>query len=790
MPLLAHTFGVRHFSPAGALHVRRFLEEQKPKVVLIEGPSDATEQLKHLAHKKTKPPVAVLAFTKTRPVRTIVYPLAAYSPEWVALRWALENKREVAFIDLPAAVFLELHKREEDAALAAVQEAAAAMQEAEKQDAPAPEPRRDDSQAYLDDPYEAVAKLSGEVDHATWWERHFEHTQEVAAYHQSLHEFGGQLRKLEEDFPRDIADPYGRHMADARRRETLTREAYMRREIRAAVKDPTSAVVVCGAFHSTALTDELPPMTDAELAALPRTDCVITLMPYSYPRLSAQSGYGAGNHAPSYFEAMFEEGLGSTPERLPARYFAAVAARIRKAGNIRSSAEVIEAVRLAQGLAYLNGGSAPALRDLRDAAVTLLGQGDLLPIEKALREVEIGVSIGALPPGVSKTALQDDFHQTVQNLGLGKYLEDKDATLELDLREDRRAKTAEAAFRDRKRSTFLHRLAVLDVGFGRPGSREQRGTAKEKWALRWTPECEIRLAEGSLIADSIEAGAAFRLAERLAEAKDVGEATEVLLQAANCELADALTVALRRVQDLAVDDSAFTSIARGMTHLAELIRYGNVRDVDPAPLRPILAQLYLRATLILYGACVCDDDGAKPIRAAMDQVHEVAFLDEEGIAPSLWIDAVAEVSRSDDRNAFLSGYSTALLVERGQIADDSLDQEVSRRLSPGTDASVGVNWFEGLVQRNRAALFMRKPLWACLSRYVDDLDDEAYRRALLYLRRAFSTFDQGEIRRVVGLLAEVWQGADVQSLAREVEKKLDEDDIKKVTDDLGGLDLL
>ena len=81
-----HIFGVRHLSPMAGLDVRRFLDEKNPKVVLIEGPADATDQLKHLAHAKTRPPVALLAFTKKRPVRTIVYPLAAYSPEWVALR--------------------------------------------------------------------------------------------------------------------------------------------------------------------------------------------------------------------------------------------------------------------------------------------------------------------------------------------------------------------------------------------------------------------------------------------------------------------------------------------------------------------------------------------------------------------------------------------------------------------------------------------------------------------------------------------------------------------------------
>ena len=35
-----HIFGVRHFSPAGAYYVREYLDKTKPKIVLIEGPSD------------------------------------------------------------------------------------------------------------------------------------------------------------------------------------------------------------------------------------------------------------------------------------------------------------------------------------------------------------------------------------------------------------------------------------------------------------------------------------------------------------------------------------------------------------------------------------------------------------------------------------------------------------------------------------------------------------------------------------------------------------------------------
>jgi hypothetical protein len=756
-----------------ALDVRRFLDEKDPKSVFIEGPSDATDQLKHLAHAKTKPPVALLAFTKSRPVRTIVYPLAAYSPEWVALRWALEKKREVRFIDLPASVFLELHRLDEEKTQA-LRESLAEQEE--------PPQQLDDSQAYIADPYEAIAELAGEPDHDTWWERHFEHLHEPGSYHQAVLEFGKQLRDIEPE-PAQIGDPFRRHFRELRQKETLLREAYMRRQLQG--KDPERTVVVCGAFHASVLNDQEPVMSDAEEKALPKTECVLTLMPYSYLRLSAQSGYGAGNHAPAYFEALYQEAL--QPKRLPARYFSQLSAIMRKQGNMRSSAEVIEASRLAEGLASMNDSSAPALRDLRDAAVTLLGRGEAMVLQKAFLEVEIGTQIGTLPPGVSRTALQDDFHQLVKTLRLEKYLEDKDADLELDLREDRFAKKEDKAFLDRNRSTFLHRLHVLDIGFASPLARAQKGTAKEKWRLRWTPECEIRLAERSLQADSIEVCAAFFLSEQLKEAIDVGAATQVLLNAANCDLHDALTVAMRRVQDLAVDDGAFASIGLGISNITELIRYGSVRDVDPAPLRPILQQLYLRATLIVFGACVCADDAIASIREAMDRVHEVAFLGEEGIDADAWMRAIGDVSESDNRNPFLSGYATALLIERGQMADEKLDAEVSRRLSAGTEASVGIAWFEGLVQRNRAALFMRKALWSTLSQYVDALDGEEFKRTLLFLRRAFSKFDQGEVRRVVGLLAELWQGGG-KELARAVETKLDEKEIAQVAGDLEGLD--
>ena len=94
-------FGVRHLSPAASWHLLRLLERVKPKLVLIEGPSDANWLIKHLLHSRVRTPVAMLAYTQELPVDTVLYPLAEYAPEYQAIRFAGERAR---FMDLPSDV--------------------------------------------------------------------------------------------------------------------------------------------------------------------------------------------------------------------------------------------------------------------------------------------------------------------------------------------------------------------------------------------------------------------------------------------------------------------------------------------------------------------------------------------------------------------------------------------------------------------------------------------------------------------------------------------------------------
>jgi hypothetical protein len=750
-------FGVRHLSPSGAWHLRRWLDAVDPETVLIEGMSDTAALIDDIVRHDTTPPIAMLAYTDTLPVRTLLYPLAEYSPEYQALLWAKEHGRRIELIDLPSDVFLALDAvapmNEEvgegdragpqtEADLEAPAEAAGQEEEDDEGELALviPDPPRPSL-------YQRFAANAGESDYDTYWERSFEHSTTPDSYRLAAIELGKGLRELDENHPRWIA-------------ENLVREAYMRRRIREVIADgcaPDRIVAVVGAYHAPVLGPELPAMTDEELAQLPRRSCKLTLMPYSYFRLSSQSGYGAGNRAPAYFQllwdALDEEDLAA----LPRRYLTLVARNLRSSGTHRSTAEIIEGVRLANTLSALKGGQAPTLRDLRDAAITLIGHGDVSGVSEALARVDVGTAIGKLPKGVSKTSIQDDFDRLLDGLKLDKYRSTVKQDLVLDLRENRQAKSPEAAFLDLRRSSFLHRLRVLEIGFATAvGTAQASATWKEQWHLQWSPESEIQLVEAVLLGETIELAVAYKFKSILEGCNSVADAAAVVHDACQCGMMTAMEEARRRIQGLSTETNEFRPVASAAAQLGIIARYGDVRQFDASPLLPLIADLFVQGALALPAAATCDDAAARENVAAVDALDKVNLEYHDLVDEALWIDQLRVLADADDRNPRLSGYAAAILLERNLIDNEDLAREVSRRLSAGIPADLGAGWFEGLAGRNRYALIARQILWEQLADYVASLDEEQFRRSIVFLRRAFGSFSPREKRQIAENLGEHW----------------------------------
>ncbi len=709
-------FGVRHLSPAAAFHLRKALDEAQPELVLVEGPSDLNDQMQWLCHPATRFPVAILAYTKTAPVRTILYPLSVYSPEVQAILWAQEHRIPCRFMDLPSSVFLSMQEQQEETQMLPTESV-----------------------------YEKLETVTGEA-HDTFWERNFE---QCGDYQAACNAFGRELRASGNVEP-----------------ENLVREAYMKRVIQEAIDSgiPGERIfVVCGAYHVEGL-KTFAPMTDQEWKKLPRADSMATLMPYSNYRLSTRSGYGAGNKAPAYFHILWDALNGEGLESVARTYLVKLAAAHRKAGNLVSSAEVIEAVRLAMTLCALRSGKNPCLQDLKDAAIATMGHGNYSELAVAFADTEIGTAIGWLPEGVSRTSVQEDFYRQLKKRKLERYRKAEMQRLDLNLREKLTVKTKDAAFLDLNRSFFLHRLRVLGIHFAAPlPSKQDKANWGEYWELRWTPEVEIEVVEASLLGDTIAGAAAFALKERADQATSIDQAASIFQDAFLCGMPEAITHALSVLQGLSVDAAALTEIAATAEKLSLVARYGDLRQFDPEPLIPLIGQLFLRALLTLEDACNCDAKAAGPVTEAMDRLNSLqlnhAFLDREQ-----WERLLERFSDRDDLNTKCSGFAMAILLERGVATEELLAREVSRRLSPGVPAELGAGWFEGLAGKNRYALITRLSLWRHLSEYLDSLDGETFRRALVFLRRAFAAFSPSEKSDIAENLGEIW-GVNPQQAA-------------------------
>ncbi len=711
---MAAYFGVRHLSPACAYYVREFLERNDPDIVLIEGSSDLNRLIEPLCSAETVMPAAILAYTEEAPVKTVLWPLAEFSPEYQAMLWAAENGRRAMFCDLPSTCLLA-RQGEED----------------ENEDVDKEKPSGISV-------YSELERTSG-MENDAFWEYTFEQCENYDDFIAAVLEYGKNLREF-----------------SAEDEHNKLREAYMRKIISEceAEVSPEKVCVITGSFHTGGIMDVPFSKEDKKLTEkLPAVKAKATLMPYSYYRLSARSGYGAGSKAPAYFELLWNSRL--TGNSSADKYLSLIASYQRKNGYSASTAEVIEAKRLSDTLAAMRGGVRPNLSDLRDGAVTCIGHGSFGELSLACADTEIGTKIGSLPEGAVCTSVQEDFIRQLRELKLERYRKATAEDIELDLRENLRVKSEKSAFLGLNRSFFLHRLRILGICFAEEEPRTQENaTWAEKWRLQWTPEAEIGIVEASLKGDTVKLAAEYEINFRLYEADTVASAAAVLADAFDGGLADCVQTAITAIQKQTADCSSAEDTGKTIGTLSTIVRFGSIRRIDTEPVYPLMEKLFLRFCLCMSSAAVCDRNAAEQlivsIAAVNDACHAHEFLDTER-----FISLLSEIADNNFANPLLSGYACAVLTERGAMSSEKLSELINRRLSAGTPASEGALWFEGLAKRNRRSLISRLSVWEKLCSFVAALDDEEFKPVLVSLRRTFSDFSPSEKSDIAENIGEV-----------------------------------
>ena len=716
-------FGVRHLSPGAAWHLLDFLEDVKPEVVLIEGLSDANHVIPFIVDKNCIPPIAILAYTQKAPVRTLVYPLAEYSPEYQALVWAQENEAESRFIDLPSGTFMGISDIDYQGG----------------------------AECNLVNIYNEIAKISGENNYDSHWERCFEHITHKNSFKDGINELGSTMRLLEEGD------------RDFHRAENLVREAFMRKKIAECILEgvaPQKIVVVAGAYHVPSFNSSEHVMTEVEEFMLPKHETSITLMPYSYYKLSRQSGYGAGNRAPYYFQFMWkllkEDKLGS----LGNEYLSRLVREMGDSGQQRSSAHIIEAVRLAESLAQMKNGKYPVLDDLKDAAATVLADGCTDLLQPYMEKLEIGKVLGQVPKNSLQVSIQADFNRLMKDLNLERFRVNVDQELKLDLRENLKVKSVKSAKLSLFRSRFLHRLTFLKVPFAKVYKQSSKSWV-EHWRLNWRPESEIAIIESVLLGESVELAVSAKFVQKIRDCIDVKGAALLLKSACECGLTKEILLTKNLLQNLSAVSMELPVLAETCLELSELVRFGSIRKLDIEDFIPLLEELFSEAVLQIVLSASCSDEQRDTICRSIANLDLVVNNSKKIVDISLFENELQKLSQSDALNPMLSGYASAILMERNLLNDQELAAEFCRRISPGIEPDLGAGWFEGLAKRNRLYLIGKKELWNQMNIYIGSLGDEQFKRALVFLRRTFADFSPSEISGIAEVVSSLFGQIEV-----------------------------
>ncbi len=743
-----HVLGIRHHGPGCARCLRLALDELKPDVIVLEGPADAQDALSLAGHSEMKPPVALLVYPADEPRGGVYYPMALFSPEWQALRWAYEHHVPVRLMDLPQSIqFAQQRsaKKQHEEERQSSAEACGVHDERTYQEGetsfPTPHSGLED-EPWRTDPIAVLAQAAGYLDYELWWEEQVERRNDVAGLFAAILEAMSAVRV---------------EIAVTRERDLL-REAHMRQSIRALGKDGHSKIaVICGAWHApvlieAALAGDVPGCTSREdvarLKGLPKLKTVATWIPWTLSRLTYRSGYGAGVQSPGWYAHVWE-----SHDRAPLHWVACAARLLRSSDLDASSASVIETIRLAEALAALRDIRSPGLAELNEAILSVLCHGEPAPLKLIHDRLEIGDVLGETPKQAQTVPLARDLEQLQKSLRLTPSSEVK--THDLDLRKEL----------DLSRSRLFHRLLILEIPWGelkRTGGKDS--TFHELWQLAWKPELAVEVIEANIWGNTVETAAVARALDQAKNSTDLPGLTALLDLVLLAGLSQAMTPLLTRLQNQSAVAADVRQLMNALPALARVARYGDVRGTQATEVLPILERMFERAMVGLIPACSSlDDDAAQQMADSLANVQHALELVQKVPWEEHWHEQLHRLIQKDV-HGLVRGWGTRLLLEKAKLDDLEFHRLTRLALSPAGEPAKAAAWATGLMRGSGMALLHQDELWRVFDQWLRELPEATFTAMLPLIRRAFADFTGPERRQM---------GQKVNHLQEDTTAKLD-----------------
>lgn len=733
-----HIFGIRHHGSGSARSLCQALEQLQPDAILIEAPPEAQALLPFVMREGMQPPVAILLYEARSPENSVYYPFAIFSPEWQAIRYGLERKIPIKFMDLPQAHCLAFKKEEQEEQEEPEVNPESIETELERSSQENIQPNfetspdlnpESNSKLYRQDPLGWLAEAAGFSDGERWWEYMVEHRRDSHELFAAILEAMTALREeldAEEDFAESMSDCIIEEL----------REAYMRETIRTSLSEGKERIaVVCGAWHGPALVNLPSTRNDANLLkGLSKVKVEATWIPWTYGRLAIASGYGAGLVSPGWYDHLWHNSQHSSSQ-VAIRWITRVARLLRTKDIDASSASVIEAVRLAEALSAMRDRPLAGLSELNEAIQAVLCFGDPLPMQFIHQELIVGDRMGRVPDDTPMVPLQQDLIRQQKRL----RLKPDTKTLELDLRNAN----------DLERSHLLYRLALLDIPWGKPQSSSSKGTFKEPWQLQWQPEFAVRLIESGVWGQTIMEAATAFTRDQANAAQDLPTLTKLVDKVLLANLGAAASYLMVRLQSEAAIAADISHLMQAVPPLANLLRYGNVRQIDTNIVAHVVDGLITRICVGLPVACASlNDEAATAMYELAIAVNRAIMLLQNPEYAEAWQVVLAQLADQSGLHGLLAGCCCRLLLDAGVFTANAVETRMGLFLSLANEPSQAAAWVEGLLKGSGLVLLHDDRLWQVLDNWVTKLSTDTFDLVLPLLRRTFATFPAPERRQM------------------------------------------
>ncbi|KOX28101.1 von Willebrand factor A [Streptomyces sp. NRRL F-4707] len=744
-----HVIGVRHHSPALAVAVPRLLDAADTEVVCVELPADFQPWLPYLADPRTVAPVALSGAHEDGRLR--FHPLADFSPELAAIRWARERGAEVVCCDLPLAdPRWSCGPPDGGAVTVAVDELWDRTVEALAPGS-APEAVRRAALGFGRTLRRDTAAHGGIAAGDLAREAHMRRVlgrfaqRRVAAVVGAFHApaltgtdereasvAGEAEAESEADAAGETETEAG---AEAKTESVAAAEAAAKTEAAAAVEAAAKTEAAAGAAAVTGVTAVAAGTTAGAVGTptpAPGSPVVTSLVPYAFALLDPRSGHAAGIRDPRWRQAVLD--AGGDPGRVrdaAARLITELCREIRASGDTAGTGEAVETLRFACDLGTLRGLPAPGRRELHEAVTSVLGRGR--PLGRELDAVLVGTGRGRLAPGTPRS-------------GLGPWVEAELAALRLpgphapggrDLR-----LTPLRSGLDARREILLQRLGECGVGYAEPvrvSTPGEGGALTTRWRAAWTPAVVARLDLVGVRGVTAAQAADGILRERHRRAAEAGRVTPdrvvaLLGAAARCALPALLQDGLTEAERVLPGAARLPELLTALDLLEALRRRHLPGTTEPVRVRAArLAGLLLEAAVRLLPGLAGSDDPEDAVAVVTLAVRSAE--DRLGL-------------RLDGELYALSRTGSPLLQGAAQAARVLLDLDGSEllgaRLAGWVDTATGPDGRHRLERRLTGVLVAAGPLVESAStalrplfERVETLGDRAFLDRLYALRGGF-----------------------------------------------------